>query len=386
MKVLFIFIDMIRPNRLSIFNNKIKFDTPLDESLRKIGGTCFTNCFSQGPDTPRGMATFASGIVPSKNGCDSRVKWPKYFLKNELETIYDLFIKKDYKLSIFSNPNERDLGLFPDNISNLKVHNRDLDLDKFLSNIKLAKDHFIFISLPDFHWSLDDNSYTSYGEKKAYKDVKKSFDLIFRNFDKDEFDHTFVFSDHGFKFIHEVRNEPKYLLLNEDRTNILMVHRKKGEENVFLNNKLCSIADIFPTLKEILAKDVTEGMSLMSQNERDYVVIEDHLDFLPDVNQNLGIWAIVKRNFIYLRTLESGYILDRNTRKIKIVVDHMFDNILERESQFKQYTKEYKQLSEYKNILSNYSTYMHGGKRKKIPLLGKYLFTLKDFFLEKFFK
>ena len=52
MKILVIFIDMIRPNRLSTFNDKIVADTPLDLSLRELGGTYYTNCFSQGPDTP----------------------------------------------------------------------------------------------------------------------------------------------------------------------------------------------------------------------------------------------------------------------------------------------------------------------------------------------
>ena len=37
MKILVVFLDMIRPNRLSVFNSKVKSDTQLDLSLKKIG-------------------------------------------------------------------------------------------------------------------------------------------------------------------------------------------------------------------------------------------------------------------------------------------------------------------------------------------------------------
>ena len=51
MRVLVVFIDMIRPNRLSIINKNIKDDTPFDKSLKNLGGTLYNNCFTQGPDT-----------------------------------------------------------------------------------------------------------------------------------------------------------------------------------------------------------------------------------------------------------------------------------------------------------------------------------------------
>ncbi len=39
MKILVVFIDMIRPNRLSLFNSNVKSDTQLDLSLKKIAFT-----------------------------------------------------------------------------------------------------------------------------------------------------------------------------------------------------------------------------------------------------------------------------------------------------------------------------------------------------------
>jgi len=386
MKILVVFIDMIRPNRLSLFNSNVKSDTQLDLSLKKFGGTYYTNCFTQGPDTPRGMSAFATGCAPYKNGCNTRLKWPRYFLNKELKTIYDLFIERDYKMTFFSNPNEREDGLFPEHVSNLKVHNYNYDLDKYLSETKLEENHFVFISLPDFHWSFDDNGYTVYGEKKSYKEIKKSYDVIFKNFSKDEFDHIFVFSDHGFKHTHESKRESKYLFLNEDRTNILMIHRKKNEEKIKYDNRMCSIADIYPTIQDIFSEKIDAGISFLSENEREYVVVEDHLNFAPSVNQNVEIWSIVKRDVIYIRTLESGYILDRNSRKVEIAIDQKNDDILKGESSFGKYIEEYEQVFKYREFIFKQTTYMHGGERVCPPIFMKYLHALKDVIFEKYEK
>ena len=383
MRVLVVFVDMIRPNRLSTFNNKIKADTPLDKSFKEIGGTFYSNCFSQGPDTPRGMATFSTGKIPHRNGCDARVKWPRYFLNKELKTIYDLFDERGYEMTFFSNPNERETGIFPEHISKMDIHNHDYDLDKYLSNIKLKKNHFVFVGLPDFHWSFDDRGFTTHGEREAYKDIKKSYNLIFKNFNKDEFDHIFIFSDHGFKFTHEYKREPNYLLLNEDRTNILMIHRRKGEEKIKYDNRLCSIADVYPTLQDILAEKISDGISFLSENEREYVIVEDHLNFAPSVNQNIEIWSIVRKDTIYIRTLESGYILDRNSRKIEVAIDQKNDDILKGESSFGKYIEEYDQAFKYREFIFKQTTYMHGGERVRSSILMKYLRVLKDIIFER---
>ena len=75
MKILTIFADMIRPNRLSTFNDCLKEDTPIDTKLKMLGGTVYTNCFTPGPDTPRSTATFLTGVDPYLNGCNTRLKW-----------------------------------------------------------------------------------------------------------------------------------------------------------------------------------------------------------------------------------------------------------------------------------------------------------------------
>jgi len=310
MKVLTIFIDMIRANRLSTFNSCVKVDTPLDTAFKELGGTVYTNCFTPGPDTPRGMSTYYTGINPYQNGCNTRLKWPEYFLNKDLNTIFDLFIEKDYKIDCFSSPRERDTGLFPEHIAEMNVHNIDLNMDKYLSELELKNDHFLFISIPDYHWAFDDFGYSSKGEKKAYDVTKSVWDIVFKNLNKEDFDHIFIFSDHGFKFSVERKLEPKSYMLNEDRTNSIMLHRAKEQNDLVQNNKLCSLADLYSTYEDILNVKQTKSISLLSKKEHSFITLEDHIDFAPAINQNIELWALVNKEIIYIRELDKVTIIE----------------------------------------------------------------------------
>jgi hypothetical protein len=358
-------------------------DTPLDVGLKNLGGVLYTNCFTPGVDTPRGMASFTTGLPPYKNGCNSRLKWPRFFIKNKMKTIYDLFLEKNYKFSFFSCENDRNLGLFPEDISKMNIHNETSNLSEYLSSIYLEEDHLLFIGLNDFHWSLDDNGYTTTGESAAYQDIKKSFDIVFNNLNKDDFEHIFVFSDHGFKFTHEFKFQKDFLLLNEDRTNILMLHRKKGDVGINYNNKLCSITDLMPTMKEVLGLKNIDGVSLFSKKKKKFVIVEDHLSFTPSVNQNIEIWAVVTIDIIYIRTLERGYILFRKSRKVNVFCSEYYDNILKEGSSFGGYIDEHNKLFKYKRDAHSGVKYIHGEKRKKVSKIFHFLCVFKDLIFER---
>ena len=372
MKVLTIFIDMIRANRLSTFNGNVKKDTPLDIAFKEMGGTTYTNCFSPGPDTPRGMATYFTGVNPYENGCNTRLKWPRYFLNKELNTIFDLFIEEGFKIDCFANPKERGTGLYPSHISDMDVHNQDLDLNKYLSELKLQDDHFLFLSIPDYHWAFDDFGYTVSGEKKAYKVTKSVFDIVFKNFDKDDFDHIFIFSDHGFKFDAELKLEPKAYLLNEDRTNSIMMHRVKGQEGLIHNNKLCSLTDLYPTYEEILGINQTKSFSLLSNNEHKFIAIEDHVDFRPSINLNIELWALVTKDHIYIRELDKAILVNRKTKSVSNEIVKEYDEMLKNNSSFSTYIEEYEIVYRYRKNILAMDCYMNGRVRKRSSKIERY--------------
>ena len=89
MKILIIFLDSVRPSRLGNFNKSLKKNS-FDNFINSLGGNLYTNAFTPGPDSPRSTSAFLTGVHHSKNGCNTRLKWPGYYLKN-IENIFDFF-------------------------------------------------------------------------------------------------------------------------------------------------------------------------------------------------------------------------------------------------------------------------------------------------------
>lgn len=235
-------------------------------------------------------------------------------------------------MHFFSNPNERKGGLFPSGIEDIGVHNQDYNLDGYLSTIDLRDNHLVFVSIPDYHWALQDWSYARKGERVAVNETRKSLDIVFDHLDKDDFDHIFMFSDHGFKCTAQLRVEEGFKFLNRDRANIFMFSRKKGDIGIAYQNKLCPIQDVSHSINGIC--DLENSFSLLNDSERDYVVVEDHQSVTaPEVNQNVDIWPVVSTNEIYVRTLESGISIKNNGTSIS-AIDLKYDDILKKESQF----------------------------------------------------
>lgn len=381
MKVLVIFADMLRANRLSTFNDAIGVDTPVDKSFKELGGTIYKNCFTPRPDTPGGISSFTTGLPPYLNGCDIRVKWMREFLDPNLKTVYDLFLDKGYKVDFLSDPRERAVGLFPEHISNMEIHNSVYNIDEYLDKLVLEDDHFIFLCTPQFHWTLDAYGASQNGEKHGLDDIAFAFNKIFTKLDKEQFDHTFIFSDHGFKFSHEVKVDPDFMLINEDRTNTVLIHRQKYDDKLVVNDKLCSLTDIYSTFQEILG-DKSYGFSLLQDNERDYVVIEDHIKFLPEVNQNLELWGVVNKASIYIRTLTEAFLIDRKSHNVVSGVIEYFDLILESESSYKKYKTEHERIFVYSSNLqklvgNDYRKLYDFRRNKRSPLISGY-FKVKD--------
>ena len=369
-----LFVDMLRPNRFGIYNKDLEFNE-IDKIINRIGGTLYTNCFSPGPDTPRGMACFYSGLYPYLNGCDTRVKYPGKFLKDDIPTIFDIFLKENYETHFFSNPNERKGGLFPSSISDLEKHNEDFDLKKYLEKISLEQKHLVFLSIPDYHWALGDWEFTSKGEREAIKETSKSLEIVFNRFNPDDFDHIFLFSDHGFKFSSEFKYEDWYDFLNRDRTNIFLLHRKKGDSNIFFNDKLSSIQDISNTIDELFLKE--NKLSLLSKTEREYVVIEDHLSIsAPKVNQDVDLWGVVTKDEMYARTLNKAVTIKDN-KVISNLPSKHFDEILKNESQFGRYMNEHNKVFDYHKYILAQTNYMNGNKRPHDTLPHKLLKNLE---------
>ncbi len=344
MKILSIMCDMVRPNILDFENCS---SDSYEHELKRLGGTLYRNCFSPGPDTGRSMGCYWSGKIPQDNGCDTRAKYPKFYLKSEC--FLDILSDKGFEFYFFTNPNEKILGDLPGSYDEKGTHNLDLDLRKFVSGIDLLNDNiYVNIFLTDFHWAIDDYGATGEGVEQGLRILKDSINIVFEMIEPNSFDYIIIFSDHGFKYNVEFESQEKYMFLNRDRSNTLMFIHKKGDNAFFTNDKLCSIIDVYPTIMDIVGEDYNGyAYSLFSDKEHEFIIADDHGDFLPRVNQLIEYWAVIKKDVIYIRSFTDYY---RDDGKKFDLDKQKFDDFLCRNS--KSFAEVFKQL----NILKLYQT------------------------------
>lgn len=377
LRILTVFIDTIRANRLSIIENDLKRN-PFDKYLENLGGTVYTNVISPGPDTPRGSSVYFSGKPPWENGCNTRCKWPRFFLDKNSYTNLDLFSEYDYEQYFFSNPNERNLGLLPSEAERYK-NNTDLSLQNFINEIELNNKSHLFVSLPDLSWVLNDFGYNKFSENLGYKKIISSLDIIFKKFPPDYFDNIIFFSDHGFKFsseINKTKNEKYFLyLFNEDRIRPLLFHRNKKDKNLNINNKLLSLADIQSMYKIFLNKD----SKIKNLNERKYICFEDHLDFGTSNFMKTEIFGYVDKKFLYIRSFYKSLTLDRDGNFISNKFSKKIDDILKSETSFGSKFEYFLKLPQHRPIQIPQNIYTNGSRRiiKKFILVKKFRSFIK---------
>jgi arylsulfatase A-like enzyme len=387
MKILFIFWDMARVDLLNTYSKNNK-KTSIDDFLNKIGGTLYTKCYTPAPDTPRSLACMQTGLYPSKNGCDSRIKWPKFFL-NKVPTIFDLINKQNFEQLFYMTKIHHDVGPFKKDCEEYGklYHDNKLFINDVNDNLKTDKNLFTYISLQDYHWAIDDYGSNKRGVKKGQDQVVSYTNNFFKNVDIDAFDCIVTFSDHGHKMGHELLNENKLELLNGNRTQILMHIRMKNQMNLIVNNKLCSILDVYATLVDILKikEDyLTDGISLLSKKEHENIVIEDHSNFDVSPFQGLSQWAYRKKNSLYMTNLEEDlYIKNGDIQKLNI--DHkkrLVNAIFCKSPKILEYQKKLKVLEFYKTLREADQFYSDGLARYK----GGYIFRLKNIMYKIYIK
>ena len=285
MRVVLVFVDMLR--RDLVYSEKQFKNNEIANLLRGLGGTIFTNMWTPAPDTPRSLAVYYTGENPDNNGCDRRYKWPRYFLNKELGNIFQ-YVKKD-TIRCFSNPNEREIGLFPSELYCSQVtHNEDLDLSGYLEKQKQLNEYLDVICLPDLHWANDDLRYDERKIEKILKPVAESLQLVLNHYCKNDVDHIIIFSDHGFKYAHQLKQEEESKFLNADRSNVYFQHYQKNT-NINVNQRLGSITGFRDFFYKLISGKVD-----YSSFYRDKVYIEDFLSTGDaGVGSRPNIWARV---------------------------------------------------------------------------------------------
>jgi len=314
MKILFLFIDQIRPDTLH--------QSQLLQELTSLGGTMYTNCHTPAPNTTRSLACLFSGLLPKFNGCDKPIKTPGFFFDPKMETIFHFLKNNDFQINAYHEPNEIDAGILPSEIKNYLSS----DLQE-LSSLELKDKHFIWVGTTIHHTCMNRKGYSRTTLPFALNKATEFMKQLFESQAPDSFDHIFIFSDHGYLFNDEPRTTECYL--SSRRTNILMFHREKKQKKYLTNSRFCSILSLMPTIKHIINKKEPQSgydFSLFSKKERNYITLEDPVSYSPVVGNFNNMWGILGKH--NLRTFDSASKMEMKEieRKILSKETDCFDN------------------------------------------------------------
>ena len=309
MKILVVFIDMVRVDHLNQYNPKAK-KTLLDGVLENYGGTLYTKCYTHSPDTPRSLACLQTGLMPFFNGCDTRIKWPAFFIKEEVSTIWDHASSLGYHVNLCCNENEIRTGFFKFQDKNIALYN---NIEDFMYKADFSENSLSFIGIPDWHTAIGDYKETNYAFHKGDEIVNEYFKKYLTSTFIGQFDYTIIFSDHGFQFKNEMNwMKSRLELIGDGRTKLLTFVHAKGDSHVTHDARLASITDIYATLENLLGlKDYRHGYSLLEEPKRDILHIEDHKDFKVYPEVMIKQWRVVTNQYdirtdVYVTVDEHG--------------------------------------------------------------------------------
>ena len=366
---------MLRPSLLKSFNDNIISPGGMDIVINKIKGTIYTNCYTPAPDTPRGLAALYTGMYPKNNGCTSRIKWPKYYQNKDVKTIFDILFDSGYSTHINISKLEEQTGFLPERLpKDVNVYYSTNDIGKaFKQSVISENNQAYFITLNDYHWSLDELGHNSLGDHHGQRRLKQYLDNLFPSNNYDVVDHLFLYSDHGFMLDSERHKSPLFIA-DDSRSKIVMMTRNRGDTSLMVNRKLTSIIDIYPTIHEILnikGSPECDGLSLFSDEEHKSIVIEDHKNFSVSLEQLIESWAVRTKDYFYFKNLESDKLFEVRSDNeyalvegdISQIKQHLEQEIINNSSSYTETSKQYNILKYYENMQRTISDYSTGERR-----------------------
>jgi hypothetical protein len=297
MKILMVFIDMFRIGLTNTFDSS-KPKTEFDKQINRIGGVLYRNCYTPAPDTPRSNGCLWTSRYPSENGCDNRLKYPRYYIKPDIKDFLGILKENGYTFNFFIPEAMRRLGELPNSVTNIGNYSKDKTLEEFVENLCIEENSLTYLGFSDYHQVVTDTyaqkKYVTYTNEMCGKILKTIDDTLSFN----TFDLVFFYSDHGYKQ-REENFDSAYLMLGDERTQIFMMVHRKNDKNLIFSDKLSSIMDIYPTILNycnIVYEKTIRGKDLFSDNCYDWLLVEDHKTFSVDMGQSIERWAIRNKN------------------------------------------------------------------------------------------
>lgn len=366
---------MVRVDLLNSYNN-LSEKRPLDDVFNRLGGILLTNCFTPGPDTPRSIACMQTGLLPFFNGCNTRIKWPRYFIKDEISTIFDHAVDKGMDVNLCVEDHYYTTGFFRYK-SNSNI-NKYSTISDFIKNANFSANSLSFIGTPDYHYAMDDYGYSEKGVEEGHRVIGQLFEEYLTDDFINSFDYTFIFSDHGHSLASELPIENSIDLLKNGRTNILMYYKDREATSLIEDNRLASITDLYATIEDLIGdKDFRDGFSFLKPGQRTKLHIEDHCDFTVTPEVMIKQWRVITTNED-IRT--NGYIMI-DYQGNNIHNDDIIQYLSKVSPLYVEYIKQLDVWDKYSKLKDKTHSYFAGGtrfvfvpKRSLIKSIARFLY------------
>jgi hypothetical protein len=364
MKILVVFIDMLRNDLID--SDKV-FSKNLSMMLENIGGVRYNNCYTEAPDTPRSLATFWSGEPPRVNGCDTRLKYPYFFLKES--SFLDTARSNNFKIHVFANPNKLKSGIIPLNFNEIETISGPSKggISHFLKSINKQNNtsDFIFIDLSDLHFANDDLAHNYISEFKGIKELSKSLRTIEEYRNHMDIDKYLVFSDHGHQYDYERKRSKTVDLLDDNRTNVFL-QIWQGEERLSIDNRLTTVSEFGKSVGKVISGEKKNVLPKCVRNIR----IEDHENFGVSVGLPIKVFRHISDDNDVTIDFKGEVKVHRG------VCDK--HNVISNSPGLEDFILEYNILQKYKEMKRVISPYSNGNRRSfinKYPII-KYAYRI----------
>jgi len=374
MKILLMFADMVRGDISSLKNLNYE-DTKLETILKSLGGRYYTNAYTPSPDTARAWGNVISGCYGVKNGSIQPGYYPRdfYLLQNDLFTFLSL---KGYVIYALITPREHERGFFPSSVEDkIKIYFEPNDiLEDF--NQDSSENKILFYYSEDYHKTIMDEA-TIESERKARELIGNNLEDIINKINIDEFDKFLLFSDHGCRL--DIDDTRLTYSANDNKTNVVLYLKdNKEQKELYIDNKLVSLLDIFPTVASWFDEKIqdVDGISLNEERENRKIYIEDgfanYQGFLveKDVLERAYFCAVKHQNAIESYSLRDLLSLTKESEVFthtvyakKFLLDLM---VLEKEERIREDKMDITLMNSYDKNITIYSkngtklSYLHG--------------------------
>ena len=314
MNILTIFVDMMRPSFLHLFD-ATQPKRKMDQLFEKLGGTLYTNMWTSGPDTARSLSQFWSGIPSYKNGCNRRARYPKFFLKDK--DFLEILHENGYSINLFSNEEHKNIGCFPPYAIERYYSNTTYDIKTFFENIdRKERNAFTFVIDEDFHWVLDDLGAGKRAVEVAFKQVADSIEKILEYADADNYDMIIIFSDHGCLLYGETDDLYKNLL-SEKRSQVLSFVHTKESKGICYNHKFSSIGDYYAFILDfcnIVYPSNEYSINMSSNKEHEYICAEDFFLLRSALHMHVDMWSVRTKDSYYFAQFGKDTVFSGKTK------------------------------------------------------------------------